>query len=352
MAPPQAASTPQQYLIETTNVVQQQAKPQQQFNIQPQYRFIQQPAQRHAPALRYVNVQQAPASQQQVIQAQPIQQAQPVQQVYYPETQNQGLKVVAAPKLQQPRAQQIAYRFVPQYQQEVSPKQYRLIESRPQPARLEQRVPASSVDRPVTYIKRYPSEIEKQRAVKFVEADGLQSLQRQPQVPDQQYYLRYYRPTEQRIRYEVPQYAIAMEQLIEPTKPPHSSIYVNKNVAPKKAVAQTQQQPQLFKIDEPVDSHQQQKAEQQRVENVNIEQPGQSIEERRAQLPPPRNNKAYTPEEFEALVAAGYSVTPVPVGSFQPAQSRSSIEAPLPPPRRPLHSRRHQYLPLRSDEAP
>lgn len=44
-------------------------------------------------------------------------------------------------------------------------------------------------------------------------------------------------------------------------------------------------------------------------------------------LPPPKNSKGYTPEEFNSLIAAGYSVAPVPVSADgDVAQSRLLVE--------------------------
>uniref|UniRef100_A0A2A4JZL9 Zasp-like motif domain-containing protein n=1 Tax=Heliothis virescens TaxID=7102 RepID=A0A2A4JZL9_HELVI len=331
IVPAQPSAAPQQYLIETTNV-QQQAIQQ-----SPLYRQAPQP-QRVPQALRYVQVPQTQAASQQIL---------------YERPESQGLKVVPAPKLQplsqpqqiqqqQPRAQ-LNYRIVPQYQQpEAQAKQYRIYEAPRQVIRpQEQRLSSQSVERPVSYLKRFPDH-EKMRAVKIYEpiAEGV------PQQPaqiigEQQYYLRpIYRTNEQRPRYEMPaQIKSEQSRVSESAKAPQSSIYVSKNVAPRKQVRPQQ----LY-------------SQQSSVEQVNIEQHGQSLEEQRAQLPPPKNNKAYTPEEFAALVAAGYAVTPVPVSSInlQEAQSRSSIDpVAMHQKRRPLPaSRRHQYLPLRGDDAP
>ncbi|XP_047034667.1 bromodomain-containing protein DDB_G0280777-like [Helicoverpa zea] len=336
IAPAQPSTAPQQYLIETTNV-QQQAIQQ-----SPLYRQPSQP-QRVPQALRYVQVPQTQAASQQIL---------------YERPESQGLKVVPAPKLQpisqqqqiqqqqiqqqQPRAQ-LNYRIVPQYQQpEAQAKQYRIYEAPRQVIRpQEQRLISQSVERPVSYLKRFPDQ-DKMRAVKIYEpiAEGV------PQQPaqiigEQQYYLRpIYRTNEQRPRYEMPaQIKSEQSRVSESAKAPQSSIFVSKNVAPRKQVRPQQ----LY-------------SQQSSVEQVNLEQHGQSLEEQRAQLPPPKNNKAYTPEEFAALVAAGYAVTPVPVSSInlQEAQSRSSIDAvSMHQKRRPLPAnRRHQYLPLRGDDAP
>ncbi|KAL4716237.1 hypothetical protein ACJJTC_004731, partial [Scirpophaga incertulas] len=317
---PQSAA-PQQYLIETTNVPQQQA-------IQPiqQYRPIVQ-TQRPLQALRYV----------------PLQQAQPaIQQVVYDRPESQGLKIVPAPKLQplqlhqQPR-QPIAYRIVPQYQPEATPKQYRIIDApRLQPARQEPRAYASSAERPIAYLKRYP-ELEKMRAVKIYEPVEL-APQQPAQILGEQYYVRpYYRQSEQRARYDLPVPLRSMEQArpVEMVKPPSSAIYVSKNLTPKKIRPQQSVKAEPVRFEQPTNSESTADAK--------------SLDEQRAQLPPPKNNKAYTPEEFAALVAAGYSVTPIPVSSHV-AQSRSSVETsePVAPRRRPLY-RRPQYLPIRDD---
>ncbi|CAG9793296.1 unnamed protein product [Diatraea saccharalis] len=344
--PPQASAAPQQYLIETTNVQQQQNQQPQLQQVQPQQQYrpvVQQ--QRPLQALRYV----------------PLQQAQPaIQQIYYERPESQGLKVVPAPKLQQlpqipqipqipqlpqPMARpQLTYRIVPQYQQpEATPKQYRIIEvPRPQPIRQEPRLQAASVERPITYLKRYP-EPEKMRAVKIYEPIELPVPQQPAQIIGEQYYIRpVYRQNEQRVRYDLP---ITMRQIeqprpVEATKAPSSAIYVSKNLAPKKIRPQPVRTEQNIKIEQPT-------YEQQSSSPVSIEQQTQSLEEQRAQLPPPRNNKAYTPEEFAALVAAGYSVTPIPVGAHI-AQSRSSAEPAPQTKRRPIY-RRPQYLPIRDD---
>ncbi|XP_072933333.1 uncharacterized protein [Epargyreus clarus] len=330
IAPPQLPSAPQQYLIETTNVQQQQqATHQQQYHAAPQ---------NQRPQLRYV----------------PIQQQISIQQYEGPESQ--GLKVVPPPKLQQLQQPhpQLAYRL--QYQQaEASPKQYRIVEAprvQQQSHRVEQ---GRSVvpERPVTYLKRYP-EPEKLRAVKIYDQavpEALPSVQQQAHVANDQYYLRpVYKSTEP-TRYDLQQFARA----INPTKPPLSAIYVSKNVAPKKVLRPILRVDQ-GKLDQPHGEHVYRIAQPSNLgQQQSQEQHGQNVEDQRPHLPPPRNNKAYTPEEFAALVAAGYSVTPVPVGpnNHQVAQSRSLVEpSPQPHLRRPVYNRRHQYLPLRSDEAP
>ncbi|KAF9416406.1 hypothetical protein HW555_006253, partial [Spodoptera exigua] len=327
VSPPQPSAAPQQYLIETTNVQQQQQSIQQ----SPLYRQPQQP-QRVPQALRYVPQTQAAS-----------------QQILYERPESQGLKIVPAPKLQQfqqqPRTQLNGYRLVPQYQQqpEATPKQYRIYEAPRQTIRpQEQRVSSQSIERPVAYLKRFP-DVDKMRTLKIY--DPTEGVPQQPaQIIGEQYYLRpLYRPIEQRSRYDVStQIKPEQSRVSESAKAPQSSIYVSKNVAPRKPA-----RPQQLYREQPSS-----------IEQVNLEQHGQSLEEQRAQLPPPKNNKAYTPEEFAALVAAGYSVTPVPVSAsainLQEAQSRSSVESvTMHPKRRPiLAARRHQYLPLRGDDAP
>ncbi|XP_037303299.1 RNA polymerase II degradation factor 1 [Manduca sexta] len=353
IAPPQIPAAPQQYLIETTNINQQQPQ---------QFRPAPQPQQQRVPqVLRYVPFQQA-------IQQQSIQQ-QSVQQPLYEHPESQGLKVVAAPKLQQlqqPKGQ-LNYRLIPQYQPEAVPKQYRIIEAaRPQFARQEQRLQSPSVERPVTYLKRYP-EPEKLRSVKIYDPvfqESLQQQQQPAQILGEQYLLRpVYRTNDQRPRYELPPLALKPEQqrVVEQGKP-QSSIYVSKNLAPRK-LARPQPltlKEQNLKIEQPAQQQEQVIKHEQpsNVEQVNIEQHGQSLEEQRSHLPPPKNNKAYTPEEFAALVAAGYAVTPIPVSALNldVAQSRSAVEqvtlqpVTAQPKRRPIS--RHQYLPLRGDDAP
>lgn len=331
IAPAQPSAAPQQYLIETTNVQQQQAQSQ-----SPLYRQAPQP-QRVPQALRYVTVPQA---------------SQAAQQILYERPESQGLKIVPAPKLQQqqPRAQ-YNYRLVPQYPSEAQPKQYRIAEAPRQVIRpQEQRLPSQSVERPITYLKRFPDH-EKMRSVKIYDPLVDEGLPSQPAqvIGEQQYYLRpVYRTNEQRPRYELPQ-QLKSEQRIESAKPPQSSIFVSKNLVPRKLVRpQPLLREQSLKIEQPA---------QPQYDQVNLEQHGQSLDEQRAHLPPPKNNKAYTPEEFAALVAAGYSVTPVPVSSasLHEAQSRSSVESVTMHPKRlvrPMSSRRHQYLPLRGDDAP
>ncbi|XP_052754059.1 uncharacterized protein LOC113514027 isoform X2 [Galleria mellonella] len=382
VTPPQPlpAGAPQQYLIETTNVQQQQ--PQQS---QVQYRPVHHQPQRPVQSLRYVPIQPAQAA---------------VQQVVYERPESQGLKVVPAPKLvQEPVQQQVAYRFIPQYQQpEATPKQYRIIDvPRPQVIRPDQR-PPSSAERPVTYLKRYP-EPEKNRAVKIYDPASVElAAERQsPQAVGQQYYLRpVYRTNEQNIRYEsvVPATSAEQPRAPLPTKTPHSAIYVSKNLSSKKPrplhlrpdEAVSSEQPrtehisrleQVVRIEQAARAQQSARAEQaartqlamraqqiahteqtaraqQAAEQVGIEQYSQNIDDQRAQLPPPKNNKAYTPEEFAALVAAGYAVTPIPVSTLnaQQAQSRSSEEIQIPQLKhRPIY-RRPQYLPIRGDDAP
>lgn len=336
IGPTQTPSAPQQYLIETTNVQQQQQQHQQ---LQP-FRPIPQ-NQRVPQTLRYVPIQTAPSA---------------VQQAVYERPESQGLKVVPAPKLQ-PLNPQYNYRI--QYQQEASPKQFRIVETpRAQSIRQEQPRLTASNERPIAYLKRFP-EPEKLRAPAPTEQtnyETLPSIQRPTQVTDQYYIRPVYRQNEQRNRYELPPAAMRpMEQgrSMEPVKTPLSAIYVSKNIAPKKVPrplvrleqVQQPQRDQVYRI------------EQQQLsgtEQVNIEQHGQSLEDQRAHLPPPKNNKAYTPEEFQALVAAGYAVTPVPVShaNHQIAQSRSESETVYIQQRRPAYNRRYQYLPLSGDDAP
>lgn len=332
--PPQPSPAPQQYLIETTNVQQQQTQQQPQIQ-SPLYRQAPQP-QRASQALRYVTIPQAPEVSQQVL---------------YERPESQGLKIVPAPKLQpqqQPRNQQ-NYRLLTQYQPEAQPKQYRILEVPRQAMRSqEQRQPSQSVERPVTYLKRFP-EYEKMRSVKIYDPIMAEGLSQNAQIiGEQQYYLRpVYRGNEQRPRYEMP-VQMKPEQRVESSKQPQSTIYVSKNLVPRKLARPQQYREQNIKVDQPV---------QPQYDQVNIEQHGQNLDEQRALLPPPKNNKAYTPEEFAALVAAGYSVTPVPVSAanLHEAQSRSSIDSVTMHPKRfirPMASRRHQYLPLRGDDAP
>ncbi|XP_045779018.1 probable basic-leucine zipper transcription factor R [Maniola jurtina] len=315
-------SAPQQYLIETTNVQQQQH----QFRPIPQNQRVPQ-------TLRYIPIQSAQAA---------------VQQPLYERPESQGLKVVPAPQLQQLNPQYNNYRI--QYQQEAAPKQYRIIDTpRAQSVRQEQARVLSN-ERPVTYLKRY-QEPEKLRIVPTEQSihEGLSSVQRPVQIAD--YYLRpVYRSNEQRARYDLPSATLRpVEQgrSFDTVKTPLSSIYVSKNIAPKKVARPVVRYEQVPKIEQPY------RIEQASTDQVNVEQHTQNIAEQRSHLPPPRNNKAYTPEEFAALVAAGYSVTPVPVTQegTQVAQSRSSSE-PITVQQRRLYSRRHQYLPLRGDDAP
>ncbi|KAJ0172186.1 hypothetical protein K1T71_012159 [Dendrolimus kikuchii] len=364
-------TAPQQYLIETTNVQQQQHQiHEQQQQVHEEQHQIQEP--------QHQQVQYRPAHQQQrlpqALRYMPIQPNQAVQQVIYERPDTQGLKIVAAPKLQQSQHQrpaesqqqraQLAYKIVPQYtQSEISPKQYRIVEApRSQPVRQEHRVTSPSLERPVAYLKRYP-EPEKQRAVKIYEPQ--EQLPQQQVQGGEQYYLRpVYRTSDQRQRYELPAVTTKPEhqRVLEQAKASNAAAYVNKNLAPRKVV-RLQQVPRDQNIKNEQSSEELSHRLQQttNVENVNIEQHGRSLAEQRASLPPPKNNKAYTPEEFAALVAAGYAVTPVPVSalSLGIAQSRSSEEAVTSHPVRMLiprarlsHSRRHQYLPLRGDDAP
>lgn len=350
--PQNTPAAPQQYLIETTNVQQQQQSQQahlqqQHHQTQPQYHTTPQP-QRQAQVLHYV----------------PFQQSQQLQQPLYEHPESEGLKVVEAPKLQteqQPRPQ-LNYRYISQYLPEAAPKQYRLIDApKPQQIKQEQHVQFPNVGRPVTYLKHY-SDAEKLRSVKIYDPvlpEGLQS--QSAQSGGEQYLLRpVYRTNDPRARYEIPTISSKPESQrgAEAIKP-HSTIYVSKNLAPRKlsrqqlplkehnADAEELAQQQQFKTGQPSN-----------LEQVNIEQHGQNIDQQRAHLPPPKNNKAYTPEEFAALVAAGYAVTPVPVSALnlEIAQSRSDKEFSQPafavqPKRRPTN-RRPLYLPLRADDAP
>ncbi|XP_023935910.2 uncharacterized protein LOC112044325 [Bicyclus anynana] len=324
---PTPTSAPQQYLIETTNV-QQQHQPLQ-FRPIPQNQRVPQ-------TLRYVPIQQAQAA---------------VQQPLYERPESQGLKVVPAPKLQQLNPQ---YNYRIQYQQEASPKQYRLIDTpRPQPVRQEARV--LSNERPVTYLKRFP-EPEKVRVVPTEQSihEGLSSVQRPVQLNDQYYLRPVYRTNDQRARYELPAATLRpMEQArsFDTVKTPLSSIYVSKNIVPKKVARPVVRYEQVPRLEQPL--REPYRIEQASTDQVNVEQHTQSVEEQRSHLPPPKNSKAYTPEEFAALVAAGYSVTPIPVtqAGTQVAQSRASSE-PIAVQQRRLYSRRHQYLPLRGDDAP
>ncbi|XP_013165897.1 PREDICTED: bromodomain-containing protein DDB_G0280777 [Papilio xuthus] len=321
VVPTQASTAPQQYLIETTNV-QSQAPAL-------QYRPIQ--SQRTGQTLRYIPLQVA---------------QQAISQPLYERPESQGLKIVPAPNLQnlQPQTQG-NYVFVPQYQQPepAQQKQYKFVDTQRQTIQnVRQEQPRIAVERPLAYLKRFP-EPEKTRTVKIYNQSGLEGLSAVPQAgQNEQYYIRpLYRQNEQRPRYDLSALALrSFEQAraAESTKSPLSTIYVHKNTAPKKV-----SRPSV-------------RIESQREQSASSEYPieqGRALEYQRPQLPPPKNNKAYTPEEFQALVAAGYSVTPIPVGTVgeQPAQSRSSVEA-IQIPQRRVYTKRNQYLPLRSDEAP
>ncbi|CAK1593962.1 unnamed protein product [Parnassius mnemosyne] len=329
IVPTQASTAPQQYLIETTNV-----QPQQQ-PLQNEFHFAQ--PQRAPQTLRYIPIQPD------------------VQQTLYERPESQGLKVVPAPNLQnlQPLTQN-NYAFIPQYQPELVPKQYTFVDTqRQQIQAISQEQPLvaiGNIERPLTYLKRIP-EREKTRTVKIYNQEGLTSASQPAQIGGQFYLRPLYQSNDQRGRYELSSQALKSEQqarAIESTKAPLSTIYVNKKISPKKVVrpSQKSEQPargQFFRLEQkPI-----------RFEQISEDQQSKAFDAQRAHLPPPRNNKAYTPEEFAALVAAGYSVTPVPVGgSRQQAQSRSFLESIQIPQRRPLYSKRHQYLPLRYDEAP
>ncbi|CAH2054379.1 unnamed protein product, partial [Iphiclides podalirius] len=334
----QAPAAPQQYLIETTNVQAQQ-------QLQNQYRSLQ--PQRTAQTLRFI----------------PIPESQPSIPLYE-RPESQGLKIVPAPNLQnlQPQAQN-NYVYIPQYQQpELVQKQYRFLDTQRQQiqaVRQEQpRIALSNVERPLTYLKRFPDP-EKVRTVKIYNQagpEGVPSAPQPTQIIGEQYFLRpLYRSNDQRGRYELSQLSLRQSEqarFLEATKAPLSTIYVNKNLSPKKASrpalriepsAKLEQSGQSYTAEQPANSDQ-----------ISVEQQARALDAQRRQLPPPKNNKAYTQEEFAALVAAGYSVTPIPVGNSgqQAAQSRSSVEAIQIPQRHPLYNNRHQYLPLRSDEAP
>lgn len=319
LAPPQPSAAPQQYLIETTNVQQPQQQQQ-----QPQYRPSPQP-QRLAQSLIYVPI---PA----------VSQSQSVEQFHYERPESQGIKVVPAPKLQQQSRSEFNFR-PPQFsQQEASPKQYRLLElPRAQPIRQELRYPGANIEKSVPYLKRFP-ELEKQRSVKIYDPVGSGGNQQALQFGEQFILRSVYKPNEQRTRYELSSINNEQTRVSESTKAPHSAIYVSKNLATPR---QQKARQQTIKIDQPSS-----------LDYINIEQHGQSLDEQRSQLPPPKNNKAYTPAEFAALVAAGYSVTPVPVSSINldVTPSRSSLETVTAQPKRRLtQRRRNQYLPVRDD---
>ncbi|XP_041983043.1 DNA translocase FtsK-like [Aricia agestis] len=335
---PQPATAPQQYLIETTNVqqyqpTQQQYQPTQQYQpsqqyqtVQPQYQQYRQPQSQRVPqTLRYVQIQPTQAT---------------IQQAIYERPESSGLKIVAPPKLQQINPanlqNQVNYRLIPQYQQEATPKQYRLIEAPRQQARQEKTRVVNINERPVTYLKRFP------------EPEG--ANQRVAQGGEQFYVRQVYRP-EQRARYEQAPLRNVEAQRSLDTKPPLSAIYVSQNIPKQSKAARP-----LVRTDSGIkyEPREVYRVEPSSAEQVQITQGSKNIDDQRAHLPPPKNNKAYTPEEFSALIAAGYSVTPIPVGQagIETAQSRSSIDVAPAPVRRPLHTRRNHYLPLRVDDAP
>ncbi|XP_032522618.2 bromodomain-containing protein DDB_G0280777-like [Danaus plexippus] len=323
----QPSAAPQQYLIETTNVQNHHQQVQQQL-----VPIVQN--QRVPQTLRYVTNQPAPTA---------------VQQPIYERPESQGLKVVPPPKLQQLNPQ---YNYRIQYQQEATPKQYRIVET-PKTQSLRQEQPrVLTNDRSLAYLKRLP-DTEKQRPTVSEQNLHESLLQRQSQVSDQ-YYLRPIYRSNERPRYEISPAALRpadQARSLEPSKTPLSAIYVSKNVAPKKVLRPALRVEQVSKLEAP--REQKYRTEQQpSLDQGNGNQHIQSIDEQRARLPPPRNNKAYTQEEFAALLAAGYSVTPIPVGqaNVQVAQSRSSAEPVLIQPRRPIY--RRQYLPFRGDDAP
>lgn len=64
------------------------------------------------------------------------------------------------------------------------------------------------------------------------------------------------------------------------------------------------------------------------VQQVDIQHHGLSLEDRRqSAIPPPRDGKSYTPEEFTSLIVAGYAVTPIPDISFDVAESNSLVNS-------------------------
>ncbi|CAG9568069.1 unnamed protein product [Danaus chrysippus] len=127
----QPSAAPQQYLIETTNVQNHHQQVQQQL-----VPIVQN--QRVPQTLRYVTHQPAPTA---------------VQQPIYERPESQGLKVVPPPKLQQLNPQ---YNYRIQYQQEATPKQYRIVEA-PKTQSLRQEQPRLLTnERSLTYLKRFP----------------------------------------------------------------------------------------------------------------------------------------------------------------------------------------------------
>ncbi|GBP26590.1 hypothetical protein EVAR_18227_1 [Eumeta japonica] len=378
---PQLPAAPEQYLIETTNIQQQpqqtiqaqqhqrlqqiqyQFKQQHQIEQQQQQQQLQQQQHQLQQQQHQLQQQQSQLQQQHQLQLQqyqkPVQTIRPMQalryvslpQAFYESSEPQGLKVVPAPKLQRP---QVAYRFVQQLPQpdQASSKQFRVLQQ-PQIRQEQQRVSASNVDRPVAYLKRYQG-LDKMRAVKIIEQPAPENFAPQsPQSIEEQYYVRPIYRQEQRARYEAthsPSVAMESSRVAESMKPPVSTIYVSKDHAPKKllrpAPVRIELKPEHIVKLEP----------ETPLENVRVEQPERNLEEERSHLPPPKNNKAYTQEEFAALIAAGYSVTPIPVGSLDDpaiqAQSRSAVEMAEQLQHRSLYSRKHQYVPFRSDEAP
>ncbi|CAK1545547.1 unnamed protein product [Leptosia nina] len=308
----QSTIAPQQYLIETTNVQQQP--------LQQQYRPVQQNP-RASQTLRYVTLQP------QTLQAQ-----QAIQQPLYERPEVQGLKVVPAPNLQNLNPN---FRVL-QYQQEA-PKQFRILDA----TRYRQEQPRVLNERPIAYLKQFP-EPEKVRALP--EQNLQENLSIQRPVQTQYYYRPVFRSNDGR-RYEVPK---EQPRAIEATKTPLSAIYVSKSITPKKAIRP------VVRIEQSKDQYREPYniAQASSSEQVNEQS---HLEEQRSQLPPPKNNKAYTPEEFAGLIAAGYAVTPIPVGQHdtqvpQQAQSRSLVEPVYH--RRAYYTRRNQYLPLRGDDAP
>lgn len=308
---------PQQYLIETTKPAPPQSKP---VALKPRQQYVQSPTEEP----KYFAYQTYPenVNAMKIVAAPQLQRIQPSPQPQYQYKQ-------VAPKESQ---QQIPPEYL-QYYQSIkaqteepasdSKQYYRLAQAKAQPSPSSYIAQAAQAQ--LEYVDNYDTQTRLEESPKYAAYSApkaqqpQQSHQYQQPQPQQQYSAEddqliqsLLAQSQQKSRQGLSGFASDKAVSAEP-KPKipqlasasHSSIFVSKSLAPKKH------------------SH-----------SVTIE-PSPSTEQEEeiatVRLPPPKNNKVYTQEEFQALVEAGYSVTPVPVrddDDYQPSFSPAPVNYP------------------------
>lgn len=282
---------PQQYLIETTKPqptqpaqlrpVALKQRPQPQPQQQPQQQYIQ--VSTEEPKFYEYQSYQEKLSPMKIVSAPQLQHQAPIQYKQY--SQKESQEPIVPPYLQY-------YQTVKAQPEEANPANNVKLETYVsrfgiQQQKAQSSAPIPSEEQP-TYLPKYAAPIKQEEPKNYVRYKSIKPQLTEYSSEDESliqtlYSQAFQKPQQQGLSgFSTPKAADAKPQIS--AGPSHSSIYVSKSLAAKKKITP--------KIEAP-------------------EEPEEEIQTVR--LPPPKNNKVYTQDEFQALVAAGYSVTPVPV---------------------------------------